>query len=138
MKRDYMTIGRRPTGLCGAAIVLACRLHEFNYSALDIQDILPCSKDTVQKRILEFKESPVAALTLQEFKNVDLDKLTECDPPCFKIKPQKALYEDSPLPLTNKEEAKECGSSDGLSDMDDEEVDQCILNEDESRLKALM
>ena len=29
MKRDWMAIGRRPSGICGAAFVMAARLHGF-------------------------------------------------------------------------------------------------------------
>lgn len=30
MKRDWIDVGRRPTGLCGAALLLAARFHNFN------------------------------------------------------------------------------------------------------------
>ena len=36
MKRDWMHFGRRPSGLCGAALVVAARLHNFNRSIEDV------------------------------------------------------------------------------------------------------
>ena len=32
MKRDWMVIGRRPAGICGAAFVMAARIHGFKDS----------------------------------------------------------------------------------------------------------
>ena len=64
MRRDWITVGRKPTGLCGAAIVIACRLHGLDYTTIDIKRVLKTSKDTIRRRIIEFKESPVAELTL--------------------------------------------------------------------------
>jgi len=29
MNRSWMTLGRRPNGLCGAAILIAARMHGF-------------------------------------------------------------------------------------------------------------
>lgn len=36
MKKDWIHLGRRPSGLCGAALLIACRLHAFNRSIVDI------------------------------------------------------------------------------------------------------
>ena len=36
MKKDWMHFGRRPSGLCGAALLIAARLHAFNRSVYDV------------------------------------------------------------------------------------------------------
>ena len=36
MKKDWIHFGRRPSGLCGAALLIAGRLHEFNRSITDV------------------------------------------------------------------------------------------------------
>ena len=36
MKRDWMHTGRRPSGLCGAALVVSARLHNFNRTIEDV------------------------------------------------------------------------------------------------------
>ena len=40
MKKDWIHFGRRPSGLCGAALLLASRLHEFNRSFEDILKVI--------------------------------------------------------------------------------------------------
>jgi transcription factor IIIB subunit 2 len=49
MKKDWIHFGRRPSGLCGAALLIASRLHEFNRNFEDILKVTnPC------KRVLRF------------------------------------------------------------------------------------
>eukprot|EP00362_Geleiidae_sp_MMETSP1317_P002094 CAMPEP_0201282416 /NCGR_PEP_ID=MMETSP1317-20130820/5607_1 /ASSEMBLY_ACC=CAM_ASM_000770 /TAXON_ID=187299 /ORGANISM="Undescribed Undescribed, Strain Undescribed" /LENGTH=76 /DNA_ID=CAMNT_0047595017 /DNA_START=553 /DNA_END=783 /DNA_ORIENTATION=+ len=67
MKRDWMTIGRRPTGLCGAALYLSARIHGEEKTEEEIETTMPISKSTIHKRLLEFKISPAAALTMETF-----------------------------------------------------------------------
>ncbi|KAK6635628.1 transcription factor TFIIIB subunit brf1 [Polyplax serrata] len=50
MKRDFMHTGRRPSGLCGAALLMAARLHEFNRSVSDIIKIVKVHESTLRKR----------------------------------------------------------------------------------------
>ena len=40
MKRDWMVTGRRPAGICGAAFVMAARLHGFKCCIEDITKIV--------------------------------------------------------------------------------------------------
>ncbi|VDN24460.1 unnamed protein product [Gongylonema pulchrum] len=37
MKRDWIATGRRPTGLCGAALLLAARCFNFNRTVADVE-----------------------------------------------------------------------------------------------------
>lgn len=82
MKRDWMNTGRRPSGLCGAALLVAARLHDFNRTIKDIIKIVRVCEATVRKRLTEFSDTPTSQLTLDEFMNIDLEE--EQDPPCFK------------------------------------------------------
>ena len=36
MKKDWIHFGRRPSGLCGAALLIAARLHDFARSVGDV------------------------------------------------------------------------------------------------------
>lgn len=83
MKKDFIHSGRRPSGLCGAALLLAARMHEFNRTPIDIVRIVKIHESTLRKRLLEFGETPSSALTLDEFMTVDLE--AEQDPPAFKL-----------------------------------------------------
>ncbi|KAH7941726.1 hypothetical protein HPB49_016547 [Dermacentor silvarum] len=82
MKRDWMHTGRRPSGLCGAALLVASRLHDFNRSIRDLVRIVKVCETTIRKRLTEFGETPSSKLTLDEFMTIDLEE--EQDPPCFK------------------------------------------------------
>ncbi|XP_076267439.1 brf RNA polymerase III subunit isoform X2 [Rhynchophorus ferrugineus] len=87
MKRDSIHSGRRPSGLCGAALLIASRLHEFNRSIADIIKVVKVHESTMRKRLMEFGDTPSSALTLEEFMTVDLEE--EQDPPCFKTARKK-------------------------------------------------
>ncbi|XP_043276945.1 transcription factor IIIB 90 kDa subunit isoform X2 [Venturia canescens] len=87
MKRDSIHSGRRPSGLCGAALLMAARLHEFSRSPADIIKIVKVHESTLRKRLIEFGDTPSSALTLEEFMTVDLEE--EQDPPAFKAARKK-------------------------------------------------
>lgn len=82
MKRDWMHTGRRPSGICGAALVIAARLHNFNRTLGDVIKVVKVHESTLRKRLLEFGETPSSALTIDEFMKVDLEE--EQDPPAFR------------------------------------------------------
>lgn len=81
MKRDWMAVGRRPHGLCGAALLLAARYFSFNRSIQDVINVVQIGESAVRKRLNEFAQTASSALTLDEFANVDLEE--EADPPAF-------------------------------------------------------
>ncbi|XP_073340027.1 BRF1 general transcription factor IIIB subunit a [Pagrus major] len=81
MKRDWMHTGRRPSGLCGAALLVAARMHDFRRTMKEIVGVVKVCESTLRKRLVEFEDTPTSQLTIEEFMKVDLDQ--ECDPPCF-------------------------------------------------------
>ncbi|XP_053358087.1 BRF1 RNA polymerase III transcription initiation factor subunit a [Clarias gariepinus] len=87
MKRDWMHTGRRPSGLCGAALLVAARMHEFRRTIKDVIGVVKVCEATLRKRLNEFEETPTSELTIDEFMRVDLDQ--ECDPPSFKAGQRK-------------------------------------------------
>ncbi|XP_068618980.1 transcription factor IIIB 90 kDa subunit [Battus philenor] len=82
MKRDSIHSGRRPSGICGAALLIAARLHDFSRTPADVVRIVKVHESTLRKRLLEFGDTPSSALTLDEFMTVDLEE--EQDPPAFR------------------------------------------------------
>jgi len=82
MKRDWMATGRRPSSLCGAALVVACRLHGASRQIGDIAKIVRNASATISKRLKEFSQTPSSKLSIEEFENVDLGE--EEDPPAYK------------------------------------------------------
>ncbi|CAH2045728.1 unnamed protein product, partial [Iphiclides podalirius] len=82
MKRDSIHSGRRPSGICGAALLMAARLHDFSRTPADVVRIVKVHESTLRKRLMEFGDTPSSALTLDEFMTVDLEE--EQDPPAFR------------------------------------------------------
>ncbi|KAF2358436.1 Brf1 TBP-binding domain [Trinorchestia longiramus] len=82
MKKDWMDIGRRPSGICGAALVIAARFHNFNRTIQDVIKVVKVHESTIRKRLTEFGSTPSSELTLDEFMDKDLDQSE--DPPAFK------------------------------------------------------
>jgi len=90
MKKDWIHFGRRPSGLCGAALLIAARLHDFCRSVNDVIKVVKVHESTLRKRLVEFGETSASQLTVEEFMNVDLDAMTEeMDPPSFKAARKK-------------------------------------------------
>ncbi|XP_059053184.1 transcription factor IIIB 90 kDa subunit [Achroia grisella] len=82
MQKDSIHSGRRPSGICGAALLIAARLHNFSRTPADVVRIVKVHESTLRKRLLEFGETPSSALTPDEFMTVDLEE--EQDPPAFR------------------------------------------------------
>lgn len=76
-----MTKGRRPAGICGAALLLAARMNNFRRSVEEIVQVVKIADTTLKKRLDEFKATPSGSLTLADFRSVWLD--AEMDPPAF-------------------------------------------------------
>ncbi|KAF6034690.1 BRF1 [Bugula neritina] len=81
MKRDWMAIGRRPSGLCGAALLVASRVHNFCRTKQDIIKIVKVCESTIRKRLNELEETGSGSLTIDQFQTIDLEE--EADPPSF-------------------------------------------------------
>ena len=50
MDRDWMSSGRRPAGLCGAALFIASRMNNFDRRVKEIVYYVKVSDATVKKR----------------------------------------------------------------------------------------
>lgn len=87
MMKDSIHSGRRPSGLCGAALLIAARMHEYSRTPMDIVRIVKIHESTLRKRLIEFGDTPSSLLTLDEFMAVDLE--AEQDPPAFKAARRK-------------------------------------------------
>ncbi|KAM7535793.1 hypothetical protein Aperf_G00000098309 [Anoplocephala perfoliata] len=81
MKKDWISTGRRPSGLAAAALLVAARIHEFNRTEEDVAKVARISQMTTRKRLMEFSKTPSSALSIEDFFVVDYDE--EQDPPCF-------------------------------------------------------
>ena len=81
MKRDWIVAGRRPAGICAAALLIAARAHGFDKHCADVTRILRVCGMTVTNRIREFERTPTAHLSLEQFQTIDFE--AEADPPIY-------------------------------------------------------
>ncbi|KAM6954022.1 transcription factor IIIB 90 kDa subunit [Aplochiton taeniatus] len=100
MKRDWMHTGRRPSGLCGAALLVAARMHEFRRTVKDVIGVVKVCQATLRKRLTEFEDTPTSQLTIDEFMRVDLEQ--ECDPPSYTAGQQKVKMQQLEHELAKK------------------------------------
>ncbi|KAL0953361.1 hypothetical protein HGRIS_004598 [Hohenbuehelia grisea] len=110
--RDWMTRGRRPAGICGAALLLAARMNNFRRSVEEIVQVVKIADTTLKKRLDEFKATPSGALTLADFRSVWLDD--EMDPPAFlKAKEKEEQARQAALALAEGGEGAESDAEAG-------------------------
>ncbi|XP_077366427.1 transcription factor IIIB 90 kDa subunit isoform X3 [Festucalex cinctus] len=100
MKRDWMHTGRRPSGLCGAALLVAARMHKFRRTVKDVIGVVKVCQATLRKRLVEFGDTPTSQLTIDEFMKVDLEQ--ECDPPSFTAAQHKTKMQQLERELAQK------------------------------------
>ncbi|KAG6421257.1 hypothetical protein SASPL_117807 [Salvia splendens] len=79
MKRDWMQSGRKPSGICGAALYISALAHGLNCSKSDVtgsgilQTAIASIKTvhiceaTLTKRMIEFENTESGGLTIEEF-----------------------------------------------------------------------
>ena len=85
MKRDWMVTGRRPAGVCGAALIIAARMNNFRRTVREMVYVVKVTEVTINKRLEEFKVTDTSKFTVEEFRNTDIldPSLKEHDPPAF-------------------------------------------------------
>ncbi|KAL4625788.1 hypothetical protein ACB092_05G049600 [Castanea dentata] len=66
MKRDWMQTGRKPSGLCGAALYISALSHGYSFSKTDIVKIVHICEMTLTKRLIEFENTDSGSLTIEE------------------------------------------------------------------------
>ncbi|XP_023111906.1 transcription factor IIIB 90 kDa subunit isoform X1 [Felis catus] len=102
MKRDWMHTGRRPSGLCGAALLVAARMHDFRRTVKEVISVVKVCESTLRKRLTEFEDTPTSQLTVDEFMKIDLEE--ECDPPSYTAGQRKLRLKQVPAALFQLEQ----------------------------------
>lgn len=118
MKRDWIETGRRPSGICGAALLIAARSQSVMCSLHDVMDVVNIGERTLKQRLYEFSLTPTAQLTYDQVGKLEMSRV-ECDPPSFQRHREKEvmemlLLESERLPLENtRRVARSRGVNDG-------------------------
>ncbi|KAJ3380545.1 transcription factor TFIIIB subunit brf1 [Lobulomyces angularis] len=89
MDRDWMALGRRPAGICAAAIFIASRMNGFIRTKEEIVHVVKICTGTLKSRLSEFGQLPTSKLSVDESRKVWLESAE--DPPCFMSDSKKNL-----------------------------------------------
>lgn len=92
MDRDWMTTGRRPAGIAGAAVIIAARMNNYRRTLREVVLVAKVTEITLSKRIEEFKETKRSALSVKDFKNIDPDSVpvdeSQMPPSYYRAQPE--------------------------------------------------
>ncbi|KAH7470761.1 hypothetical protein PRIC1_003413 [Phytophthora ramorum] len=133
MKRDWIETGRRPSGICGAALLIAARSQSVMCSLHDVMDVVNIGERTLKQRLYEFSLTPTAQLTYDQVGKLEMSRV-ECDPPSFQRHREKEvmemlLLESEKLPLEQKGRKRLTkGGLDSDDDSEDDEVSGSALS----------
>ncbi|SCU92451.1 LANO_0E00936g1_1 [Lachancea nothofagi CBS 11611] len=84
MARDWMYEGRRPAGIAGACLLLACRMNNLRRTHSEVVAVSHVAEETLQQRLNEFKNTKSGKLSINEFRDdEDAAQGTESQPPSF-------------------------------------------------------
>jgi len=64
MKRNWMSTGRKPTGLCGAAIILSTRIHGIKINQKEICKIVRIGIQALRCRLYEVEKTSIKGLDI--------------------------------------------------------------------------
>ena len=115
MDRDWMATGRRPAGICGAALILAARMNNFRRTVREVVLVVKVTEITINKRLEEFAYTDSSNLTVEQFRGVTLER--DCDPPAF----YKARQEKKPKRGRKRKGAPETAAEIEEDEQDDDE-----------------
>ncbi|KAL2133069.1 hypothetical protein VTI74DRAFT_2973 [Chaetomium olivicolor] len=104
MRHDNITHGRRPAGICGAALIMAARAHNYRRTVREVVYIAKVTMATLQERMEEFANVPSAQMTIQEFHESEALPETSHDPP-FIYKQTKEWQEKHPKKVKKRKVA---------------------------------
>ena len=82
MSRDWMVMGRRPSGICGACLLMAARMHNFRRTVREVVYIVKVTNHTIQNRLQEFNITESSQMSVEDFLKQDFLESSH-DPPSF-------------------------------------------------------
>ncbi|KAI0409024.1 hypothetical protein F4802DRAFT_547410 [Xylaria palmicola] len=82
MGRDWMVVGRRPSGICGACLLMAARMWNFRRTVREIVYVVKVTTHTIEQRLDEFTVTESSSLSIENFLNHEFLQ-SRHDPPAF-------------------------------------------------------
>lgn len=74
MSDEWMFEGRRPAGIAGACVLLACRMNNLRRTHSEIVAVSHVAEETLQERLNEFKATRAGRLSVKEFREITDDE----------------------------------------------------------------
>lgn len=130
MSKDWMHEGRRPAGIAGACLLLACRMNNLRRTHSEIVAVSHVGEDTIQTRLNEFKSTQAAQLTIKDFRDngADVESSKELPPSLKKnIKKSDKLQKNFKSFMSTDEET-----------LKKDPIIQQLLNEQELSSKEML
>jgi transcription factor IIIB subunit 2 len=118
MSRDWMVMGRRPSGICGACLLMAARMHNFRRTVREVVYIVKVTNHTIQNRLAEFKYTESSRMSVEDFLKQDFLESAH-DPPSFYQKSEEYRKE-----LESKGRKRKKSNGDEVEDADENTVDK--------------
>ncbi|KAH8162943.1 hypothetical protein CIB48_g5305 [Xylaria polymorpha] len=82
MGRDWMVMGRRPSGICGACLLMAARMWNFRRTVREIVYVVKVTTHTIEQRLDEFTVTESSNLSIENFLTQEFLE-SRHDPPSF-------------------------------------------------------
>ncbi|WVQ81105.1 hypothetical protein IAT38_003227 [Cryptococcus sp. DSM 104549] len=96
-RADWMTQGRRPAGVCGAALIIAGRMSNFLRTPDEVALVVKVHPTTIKQRLKEFSKTGAGSMTVADFRGMDEDALDKVDetalPPIVREQQRKKMLE---------------------------------------------
>ncbi|GKU04363.1 transcription factor iiib [Fusarium langsethiae] len=120
MSRDWMVMGRRPSGICGACLLMAARMHNFRRTVREVVYIVKVTNHTIQNRLQEFKVTESSRMSVEDFLKQDFLESSH-DPPSFykqtaEYKKQLAVKNKKRKRPSTDEDVEQNDEDDNLAD----------------------
>lgn len=118
MGRDWMVMGRRPSGICGACLLMAARMWNFRRTVREIVYVVKVTTHTIEQRLDEFTVTESSNLSIENFLTHEFLE-SRHDPPSF--------YKQTDEWKERTEKEKEAGGRKrkrALEDIDADQLDQ--------------
>lgn len=132
MDHDFITTGRKPSGVCGAAILVASRIHGQERSVEEVADAVKVCEVTINRRVEEFRNTASASLTVGEFNTLWLKK--EEDPPVIKKRNREVAVVGVAEGRGERETEIPTPESTQIQEQEQEEEELSSLGEEEEEL----
>lgn len=88
MGLDWMVMGRKPSGICGACIAMAAQIWGFRRTVREIVYVVKVTMHTIEQRLSEFKVLDSSDMTIEDFLQQELLESRHDPPSYYRAQPE--------------------------------------------------